>query len=570
MSTRTVTAWAGPGLLLVATALLHLLGIGGDGWQNTYYSAAAQAGAESWQAFLYGASDAPASITVDKPPAALWLMALSVRLLGLSPVAIALPQALLGVATVALVLVTARRLVGPRLAMLAGAAAATTPIAALVFRYDNPDALLTALTALAAYATVRCLESTRARWALLLGATVGLAFLTKQLQALLPLPGLLLALAAAGPGTVLRRLRTLLVAGAAALVTALWWVALVELTPSGSRPWIGGSTHDSFLELTLGYNGLGRLLGGSGNATSHSTELGRTLSGATGLGIGWLLPALLLLGAAGLVLGLRLPRTDRPRAMLLASLVGVTVPLIAYTLMSGIYHSYYSAIVMPPLALGLALAVHEVRRHAPAPAARMLVVAASTVTTVWTVVLLLQAPMAVRPLIVPVLVLGIVAAVLLAATAPGTSAWRAAGVVAVLAALLAPGAASVVTSAQPHAGSGPVVLSPSTTHDVADPQVVDLLVSSEATTPTRWAAATYKSRPAAAYQLASGLPIMPIGGYTGSDPSPSLARFQQLAESGQIRWYLGSGGEIGAWVSQHYRGTTVGQTEVYDLSAPVG
>ena len=70
-------AWARPALLalLGATAVLYLWGLGASGWANSFYSAAAQAGSASWKAFFFGSSDAANSITVDKTPASLWVMA---------------------------------------------------------------------------------------------------------------------------------------------------------------------------------------------------------------------------------------------------------------------------------------------------------------------------------------------------------------------------------------------------------------------------------------------------------------------------------------------------------------
>src|SRR5215470_6425053 len=73
--------WARPALLvlLVVTAVLYLWDLGASGWANSFYSAAAQAGSQSWKAFFFASSDAGNSITVDKTPASLWIMALSVR-----------------------------------------------------------------------------------------------------------------------------------------------------------------------------------------------------------------------------------------------------------------------------------------------------------------------------------------------------------------------------------------------------------------------------------------------------------------------------------------------------------
>ena len=70
--------WERPGLLalLVGTAVLYLWGLGSSGWANEFYAAAVQAGTQSWKALLFGSLDSGNAITVDKPPAALWVMAL--------------------------------------------------------------------------------------------------------------------------------------------------------------------------------------------------------------------------------------------------------------------------------------------------------------------------------------------------------------------------------------------------------------------------------------------------------------------------------------------------------------
>jgi hypothetical protein len=87
--------WVLPSLiaLLLVTAVLYLWGLGESGWANAFYSAAAQAGSESWKAFFYGSSDAANAITIDKTPASLWVMTLSVRIFGLSSWSVLVPQA---------------------------------------------------------------------------------------------------------------------------------------------------------------------------------------------------------------------------------------------------------------------------------------------------------------------------------------------------------------------------------------------------------------------------------------------------------------------------------------------
>src|ERR1700712_5572578 len=183
-------AWVRPALLglLLATALLYLWGLGASGYANSFYSAAAQAGSASWKAMFFGSSDAANSITVDKPPAALWIMALSVRIFGLSSWSVLVPQALEGIASVGLLYLAVRRTSGPAAGLLAGAVLAVTPVAALMFRFNNPDSLLVLLLIAGGYCLVRALESTSTKWLVLVGVLTGFGFLTKMLQALLGVP----------------------------------------------------------------------------------------------------------------------------------------------------------------------------------------------------------------------------------------------------------------------------------------------------------------------------------------------------------------------------------------------
>jgi len=272
------------GALLAVAGLLYSLGLSGSGWANAYYSAAAQAGSLSWRAFLFGGLDPAGGITVDKPPAALWLTGLSVRIFGLSTSSLLLPQALCSVGAIALLYGTVRRqartlasrrpgttpeAIEARAAaagLLAGAVLAGTPVVTLMARFDNPDALMMLLSVTAAYLLVRSLEAPGGGggWLLAGGTLLGLAFLTKLLQAWLIVPAFAVTALVAGAGPIGRRLARVVAAGVAMLVAAGWWVLVVQLTPADRRPWIGGTRHNSVLELALGYNGLGRLTGQEG------------------------------------------------------------------------------------------------------------------------------------------------------------------------------------------------------------------------------------------------------------------------------------------------------------------
>lgn len=397
-------AWARPclWLLLAATGALYLWDLSASGWANSFYSAAAQAGSASWKAFLFGSSDAANSITVDKPPASLWPMALSVRIFSLSSWSILVPQALMGVATVGVLYTAVRRHFGAVAGLLAGLAMALTPVAALMFRYNNPDALLTLLLVGSAYTALRAIESGRTRWFLATGALIGFGFLTKQLQVLLVVPGFAVVGLIAGAGGIWPRVRGLLWSGAAMVVSAGWWVAIVELVPESWRPYIGGSQTNSFLELTFGYNGFGRITGnevgsvggggppgGGGGGMWGETGWSRMFDGATGGQIAWLIPAALVLGAACLWWTRSKPRTDLERASLLVWGSWLVGTALVFSFMGGIFHEYYTVALAPPIAalVGIgALTLWKERHRSSA----MVVAAVATAATGWLSVELLS------------------------------------------------------------------------------------------------------------------------------------------------------------------------------------
>ncbi len=277
--------WARPALfaLLLATALLYLWNLGASGYANSFYSAAVQAGSESWKAFFFGSSDAANSITVDKPPAALWPMALSVRLFGLGSWQILVPEVLMGVGTVAVLYAAVRRRFSPAAGLIAGAVLALTPVAALMFRFNNPDALLALLMTVTVYCVLRALEDARAKWLVWAGVAVGFAFLTKTLQAFLILPPLAVLYAVARPrpyaAASAARPRRARGRGRGRLVGRDR-----RTRPAASRPYVGGSQTNSFLELTFGYNGLGRINGEEAGSVGGGGGRGGGGWGESGIG----------------------------------------------------------------------------------------------------------------------------------------------------------------------------------------------------------------------------------------------------------------------------------------------
>ena len=275
-------AWALPaqaGVTILA-AVLYIWGLSSSvGMGNSFYAAAVKSGTESWKAFLFGSLDPGNFITVDKPPASLWVMELSGRIFGFSSWSMLLPEALAGVVTVAVLYHVVRRWFGDVAALLAALAMALTPIAVVMFRDNNPDALLTLLLVLSAWALWSALESGRTWPLVLCGALLGVAFTTKMLQAFIVVPVFGLVYLWAGQPRLGRRIVQLLWGGLALVVFSSWWVAIVELWPTASRPFIGSSSNNSELNLIFGYNGFGRLLGsGQRRLRRRSVRSGADLS----------------------------------------------------------------------------------------------------------------------------------------------------------------------------------------------------------------------------------------------------------------------------------------------------
>ena len=649
--------WERPALavLLLGTAALYLWGLSGSGWANTFYAAAAQAGSESWKAFFFGSSDAANSITVDKTPLALWPMDISVRVFGLSSWSLLVPQALEGVAAVALLAGAVRRTTSSAAAgLLAGAVLALTPVAVLMFRFDNPDAMLVLLLVGAAAATLRSVEPDQqhpVRWLALAGALVGLAFLAKMLQAFLVLPAFALVYLVAARTGLVRRLGHLGVAGLSMALAGGWWVAIVSLWPAASRPYIGGSQDDSILELTLGYNGFGRLTGdetgsvgggtggpGGGNGGMWgSTGITRLLSGDAGGQAGWLLPAALVLLVLALWLTRRTPRTQPVRAALLVWGGWLVVTGLTFSFMAGIFHAYYTVALAPAIAALVALGAHTVWQHRSSTVATVGGAVAVAVATATGFVLLGRSADFLPGLRWVVLVGGVLAAVAIAFAGrmPRRLALVAAAA-ALLTTMAGPASYAVQTAATAHTGSiptaGPAVAGGDRMHGgpgghpgfggtppqgtapqgtipqgMAPPQgatgalpgggarggmsgllegstpsaAVTALLTQDAGDYT-WVAAAVGSNSAAGYQLATQDPVMAVGGFNGSDPSPTLAQFQAHVAAGEIHWFIGGGGfggsmggsdassAIAGWVADSFSATTVDGVTLYDLTQPSG
>ncbi|MCW3033972.1 MAG: glycosyl transferase, partial [Solirubrobacterales bacterium] len=462
-------SWARPALLalLALTALAYVWDLSASGYANSFYAAAVQAGTKSWKAMFFGSLDSSSFITVDKPPASLWVMALSGRIFGFSSWSMLLPQALEGVAAVALLHAAVKRWFGAAAGLIAGTVFALTPVAALMFRFNNPDALLVLMLVAAAYCLVRALEAGSTRWIVAVGTMLGIAFLAKMMQAFLVVPAFAGVYLLAAPVTLRRRLGQLLAGGLALLVSAGWWVAIVALWPPGSRPYIDGSPDNSILNLITGYNGFGRIVGASGPGGG-----GVNFSGATGplrlfdslMGgqASWLLPAALIGLLGGLWARRGTPRTDRPRAALLLWGGWLLVTAAVFSFAGGVIHTYYTVALAPAIAALVGIGACLAWRHRGNVAVRLAVAVALAATALWAHALLGRTPSFEPWLSAAILPVGLLAAAgLLFAPQLGRRLAVATVVLAAFAALAGPTAYAIDTIVTPKSGStvsaGPAV-----------------------------------------------------------------------------------------------------------------
>jgi 4-amino-4-deoxy-L-arabinose transferase-like glycosyltransferase len=377
MRARPLARWAPrPELAAVMSlaAVLNLWALSRNGWANDYYAAAVRSMSGSWHDFLFASLDKGGVMTVDKPPLALWVQALSVRVFGFHSLSILVPQALMGVASVALVYDLVRRRFGRMGGFAAGLALALTPIAVAISRHNNPDSLLVLCSVAALWCTVRAFDAapgrastptlngtgwrgagTSTRWLVAAGVCVGLGFETKMLVALVVVPGIAAAwlwVAPAARGRV-HALRQLLAGGVAMVLVGGAWPLLVELTPTADRPWVSGTSNNTILSLIFEYNGVGRVDGQSGgpggtasNMFGGATGPLRLLNSALGGQAGWLLGFAVVAGVAILAAS-RLRRADVRSGWLLAVGGAFATTAVLFSFASGIFHPYYVSLLAP-------------------------------------------------------------------------------------------------------------------------------------------------------------------------------------------------------------------------------
>ncbi|MGD9572993.1 MAG: glycosyltransferase family 39 protein [Thermoleophilia bacterium] len=548
--------WQRPALaaVLALAALLNLRQLDLNGWGNEYYSAAVRSMTESWSGFLFASFDPGGLVAVDKTPLALWVQALSARVFGYSEAAVMLPQAVAGVASVGVLYLLVREPWGRMAGMAAALCLAVSPVSVAVARDNNPDALLILLLLLAALAGSRAVRSGRPRTLVLAGALVGLAVLTKMLLSLVIVPALVAAYLVAGPHPWRRAVLHLAAAGGATVAVAGAWVTAVLLTPSGSRPWVGSTSDDSILSLLLGYNGVGRVagqtggtstggMGGGGGAFSGEPGLWRLLNGSLGDQIAWLLPLALAAGVS-LILALR-RRPDRARLGALVLMGGwFATAAVVLSAAGGIVHTYYVALLAPPLCglvgAGVPSLWEDARRGGSWP---LLPLGALGLTLLVQLNLLGRAEW--LPWLAPLVAVTVLAGGAALATGRLAMAGLAVAVAGLLAAPLAWSASTSMGAVDGvFPGAGPRYVAGLTADDggarggFAGSSTAEVLAWAEANDPGSVHALIVADEQTAAPLIIDGGRVAAMGGFTGRETVIAPDRLAALVASGEARYFL--------------------------------
>jgi len=569
-------AWARPTLLCVAV----VAGLA-YGWQmgssiEIYYAAAVRSMATSWHDFVYAAFDPAGTVSVDKLPGALWVQALSVRLFGVHAWAIGLPQVLEGVLTVLILYRAVRRSSGPRAAIVAAAVLAVSPAAVTLDRGNISDTLLVLLLVLAADSMVRCVITGSRRSLVMAGVWVGLAFQAKMIEAWFVVPALAVTYLVASRGSASSRLLRLAAMVSVVAAVSLSWMVFVTLSPTSQRPYVDGSQHDSVFEQVFDYNGFGRVGQPTPNqqlgrtldipfftAPSSGPAWNRLLTGAYGRDTGWLLPLSLVVVVAGVVGRRRKSRTDRDRAGIILWGTWLVVLAAVFSAASTI-NGYYLGALAPPVAalIGMGSTLAWDARHKVA--ARRALVGGVVLTVGYADWLLPAAgtglPAWLRP---GVLGLGVVAVAALATASLFRR--RTLGLVLTSAAvvgatLLVPAvaSASVVTNTLgPFDTPFQPVKTTNFTRAFFSAPIKALSTLPRIESVRNGAPdlmATQTSVLASTFIYATGQEVLPIGGFTGDIPAPSVRALASLVAAGEFHLVLTAARSQDprvAWIARH-------------------
>ncbi len=602
LARETTRSWHWLALIgvLLLGVFLHFFRLGQEGYAHLYYAAAVKSMLTGWRNFFFASFDPGGFVTVDKLPLGLWVQAASAALCGFSGISLLLPQALAGILSIALTYHLVRRVFGPLAGLLAALTLTVTPISIATNRNNTMDSQLVFVLLLAAWAISRATEGGCLRWLLLCTVLVGLGFNVKMLQAFMVLPAFYLLYLLAAPIRWSKRLLHLALATVALLVISLSWAMIVDLTPPEQRPYVSGSQGNSVLELIIEYNGMMRLLPGGLRELFERAGLPWPLDGQPGrpfplpfslrplfheigepgwlrlfnrrLGgqISWLLP---LAGLGLFAAAWRCPATAggveghldrRHQGLLLWS--AWLLPQVIFFSVFNQFHRYYLEMLAPAIAalvgVGMVALWDDYRRLGWRGWLLPLALVGGAIVEAG---ILADFPDWSRWLTPLVVGLCLAAAIVLVVTRLvrrlDRPAWTSAvAAVGVLALLVPPAVWAFIPvwygGGDPRVPyAGPDLLTSSRRGDLPDiERLADYLLTNrgEAT----FLAATLKADTAAPIILATGEPVMALGGFSGRDPILTRDELAEQVSDGVVRffWILPRAGrqiELTRWVIDH-------------------
>ncbi len=562
------------GLLVVLATFLDGFRIGAGGFGNLYYAAAVKSMLASWHNFFFASFDPAGFVTVDKPPLGLWVQVASARVFGFNPVSLILPQAIAGVLCVVVLYVLVRRTFGGPAGVLAGAMMAVSPINVVVNRDNIMECLLVLTTLLAAWATLHAAETGEFRWLAAAGAFIGIGFNIKMVEAYLVAPACALVYLAGAPGSWKQRLRQIALLSIIVAAVSLPWVVVVDATPASQRPYVDSTLTNSELELAVNYNGAQRVLGQpayGGKPKPPTAGTGtpgplRLFQPELGGQISWLLP-LALVGLltsiwelAPLIRGLSQCSWWRQRrrgtANQLAFVFWVTwLTTAALVFTTGRFYNRHSLVMLAPALYALvAIGTVGMWRDATRGGWRRWLLPVAVLATGVEQGIILAGYRDWQPWLLPTVLLatGVGTALLIAvevalrprvAALPrrrGRSRALVSGVV-LAALLLAPLLWLAASFSGGNEGgfpvSGPIAgESVGGSGSAADPKLIAYLQAHAGHMP--FLAATNSADDAAPLILATGAPVMAMGGFSGYDPILTPTSLAKRVKDGQVRFFL--------------------------------
>jgi len=618
--------------IMILSATLHLWDISSIGDSNTYYTAAVESMTQSWHNFFYASAEPGGSVTVDKPPLGLQIETIFALVFGVSGFSTVLPNILAGVLSVPLLYHLVKKHFGTLAGIVAALVVAATPVVFAADRNNTQDGLLTFVLLLAAWAFIKAVETGRARWLFLGAIIIGLGFNIKMLQAYLPVPAFFALYFLGAKVGWFKKIGLTLAALAVMAAVSLSWALIVDSVPADERPFIGSSRDNTVMGLITGHNGTSRLFGGRGpnqQTPPSGPQAGPAFDGPDGFNpnaspdnpngqvasndgpqaqggpmfswetgapgvfrffqpplaaeMSWLLPfALFSLVVIAFQSRLKLPVESGAHLGLLLWGGWLMTCVVFFSMVSGIFHSYYVVMLAPALggvvgggfgalwqkqAEGDALSASQSKGHARSGWWLTLGVAATVAFQIF-----LAWQYGVNAIWMPLaFVLVALAAILLFVSLfrSSNSLPRAAFSVLLIALMIVPLAWSVLTVADGPGANLPAAYGvsgnpggprPDDAKSAAPAQVQRdatndaLLEFLQANTQgMKYLLAVPSSGMGARYVIATGRPVLYMGGFGGNDNVVSADDLAQMVANGELRYVLFGGGqgnkqEISSWL----------------------